>query len=107
VGAVVGVNDWVGDFIAVTVGDGVRLCVGVGLNVSEGLSDTLKVEVVVGIGIVTVAEVTLALIPLVFSFIAGVTSGGSAGELQAATIKISMVDRSNFLPVLVWRFAIK
>jgi len=103
----VGVNKGVGDLVAVMVGDGVRLCVDVGLNVSEGLRGTVIVAVFFEDGIVTAEEVRLAKFPLVFSFIAEGSSGVCASELQAEAIKNIMADRNITLLVLFRMIAIK
>lgn len=102
-----GVNNRVGDLVAVIVGEGVRLCVDVGLDVSEGIRGTVNVAVSFEDGIVTVEVVRLAKFPLVFSFIAEGSSGICASELQAEPIKIIMADRNIKFLVLFCRIAIK
>jgi len=60
VGVALGAGDSVGDIVGVMEGEGVRLCVGIGLSVSDGVGGTLIVEVFSGDGRGMLVDVTIA-----------------------------------------------
>jgi hypothetical protein len=106
IGVEEGAWDWVGDFVGVMEGDGVRLCVGSGLNVSDDLSETLSVEVFLGDGISVLVDDIISVTAPISLLLIGIPSEVMADESQAALRKINAAVRKITLPVLVCRYAI-
>jgi hypothetical protein len=103
VGVEEGAWDWVGDFVGVMEGDGVRLCVGIGLNVSDDLSETSSVEVFFGDDINVLADVIISVTIPMSLLLVGIPSEVTADDSQAALREIIAAARKITLPVLVCR----
>jgi hypothetical protein len=87
-------------------GEGVRLCVGIGLSVSEGVGELSSVEVFLGDGSGVVADVAIAVTASVSLKLVGIPSELVVVDSQAAPMKITTAVRNITLLFLVLRYAI-